>query len=102
VERLVDTSSAQLGVVEIDGQRYRSRTPTGSFAVERLLDGWRQSRWGRLYRPAYFQDGYAIHGVADGPEPYPASLGCLNVTMAAMDRLRQVITVGTPVTVYAS
>jgi len=102
VDRIIDTSSAQQGVVVLDGQRFRSRTPTGAFTVERLLDGWRQSRWGMLYRPAYFHDGFAIHGVADGPKPYPASLGCLNVTMGAMDRLRTVITVGTPITIYAS
>jgi Putative peptidoglycan binding domain/L,D-transpeptidase catalytic domain len=102
VDRILDTSSAQQGIVVLDGQQYRSRTPTGSFAVQRMLDGWRQSRWGQLYRPAYFHEGFAIHGVRDGPKPYPASLGCLNVTMAAMDRLRVVIVEGTPVRIYAS
>jgi hypothetical protein len=102
VDRILDTSSAQQGIVVLDGQQYRSRTPTGSFAVQRMLDGWRQSRWGQLYRPAYFHEGFAIHGVKDGPKPYPASLGCLNVTMASMDRLRAVIVEGTPVRIYAS
>src|SRR6266540_2326421 len=63
------------------------------------INGWRTSKLGRLYRPAYFYGGYAVHGSWSVPA-YPASHGCVRVTIAAMDRLYNGMPVGLPVKVY--
>ena len=79
----------------------RASTPRGEFAVTRMVDGWDVSRLGRLWRPAYFSAGYAVHGYADVP-PYPASHGCVRVSFAAMNWLWESrrIGVGQQVWVY--
>jgi peptidoglycan hydrolase-like protein with peptidoglycan-binding domain len=74
-------------------------TPTGQFEVERKIDGMRVSDLGELWRPAYFRGGYAIHGSPSVP-PYPASHGCVRVSMAGMDRIYDLLGEGTPVEVY--
>ena len=77
-------------------------TPTsrGNFVVQRRIDGTRQAPLGPLYRPAYFDEGIAIHGAASIP-PYPASHGCARVSNAAMDMLwaSNLVELGTPVRV---
>lgn len=62
-----------------------ARTPPGRFRVyfERP-DGWRESDLGKLWRPKYFNGGIAVHGSASIPG-YPASHGCVRVSVAAMD-----------------
>ena len=70
-----------------EGERYGSDTPNGRFDVYREIDGWRESALGRLYRPKYFHTrGIAVHGYTFVP-PYPASHGCVRVSLAAMDHL---------------
>lgn len=71
-------------------------TPVGRFVVERRIDGWRTSRLGTLWRPAYFHRGFAIHGYSSVPS-YPASSGCVRIPYASMNRLWPSIPVGTPV-----
>lgn len=62
-------------------------TPAGEWEIAWRVDGWRQSDLGRLWRPAYFhEDGIAVHGYPEVPA-YPASHGCVRVSMAAMDML---------------
>jgi peptidoglycan hydrolase-like protein with peptidoglycan-binding domain len=78
-----------------------ARTPVGSFRVQRKLNGWRKSDLGLLWRPAYFTGGYAVHGSLSVP-PFPASHGCVRLTMASMNRLYDRLPVGTPVLVYRS
>lgn len=84
-----------------DGDRAVAVTPTGDYVIERRIDGWRESDLGRLYRPAYFVGGIAIHGYPDVP-PYPASHGCTRVTMEAIDFLwaQGYVEVGRPVVVH--
>lgn len=84
-----------------DGDRAVAVTPTGDYVIERRVDGWRESDLGRLYRPAYFVGGIAIHGYHDVP-PYPASHGCTRVTMEAIDFLwaQGYVDVGRPVVVH--
>jgi lipoprotein-anchoring transpeptidase ErfK/SrfK len=48
------------------------------------VDGWDKSPLGRLYRPKYFNGGIAVHGYLSVP-PYPASHGCVRVSVPAMD-----------------
>lgn len=75
------------------GQRYKSRgtwktarTPGGDFRVYRRVRGWETGELGRMYRPAYFNGGYAIHGSGSIP-PYGASHGCARVSTGAMDMI---------------
>ncbi len=99
--RIVDISSGSGLLFTSDGVTSRAITPTGRFRIERKINAWRTSRLGQLYRPAYFVGGYAIHGSHSVPT-YPASHGCIRVTIPAMDRLYSPLAVGTPVWVYRS
>jgi N-acetylmuramoyl-L-alanine amidase len=74
-------------------------TPRGNFSVLRRIDGWRQSSLGLLWRPNYFYRGYAVHGSTSVP-PYPASHGCIRVTVPAMNRLWSILRIGMPVHIY--
>lgn len=97
--RVVDVSTGNNQPYTVDGVRYTAFTPTGRFRITRKIDGIRISRLGELYRPAYFHQGWAIHGSPSVP-PYPASHGCIRVTNSAQNRLFGLLTVGTPITVY--
>jgi len=99
IVRIFDVSSGSGRLYTVDGQTRRAVTPTGNFRVQRKINAWRTSKLGRLYRPAYFYGGYAIHGSWSVPA-YPASHGCVRVTIAAMDRLYNGMPVGLPVKVY--
>jgi hypothetical protein len=62
-------------------------TPKGRFRVWRLrTDGWWEGDLGPIYRPIYFLGGIAFHGSAVIPA-YPASHGCVRVSVDAMDML---------------
>jgi N-acetylmuramoyl-L-alanine amidase len=74
-------------------------TPRGNFSVLRRIDGWRESSLGLLWRPNYFYRGYAVHGSTSVPT-YPASHGCVRVTIPAMNRLWSVLRIGMPVHIY--
>jgi peptidoglycan hydrolase-like protein with peptidoglycan-binding domain len=77
----------------------RTPTPRGNFTVLRRIDGWRQSSLGLLWRPNYFYRGYAVHGSTSVPS-YPASHGCVRVTVPAMNRLWSILRISTPVHIY--
>ncbi len=86
------------------GQQYDAVTPTGHFEIFRQIDGWRESHLGRLYRPKYFTyNGIALHGYTFVP-PYPASHGCVRVTIPAMDYIwtHDLAPIGISVHVYGS
>lgn len=68
-----------------NGRDLVADTPPGHYTVEWQVDGWRNGTLGPIYRPKYFHhDGLAIHGYGRVP-PYPASHGCVRVTLPAMD-----------------
>jgi hypothetical protein len=68
-----------------DGNTYLADTPNGRWTFTWEVDGWRDGRLGRMWRPKYFhEDGIAIHGYPRVPA-YPASHGCARVTMDAMN-----------------
>jgi hypothetical protein len=46
--------------------------------------GWWEGDLGRIYRPKYFSGGQAVHGSNSVPN-YPASHGCVRVSIQAMD-----------------
>jgi len=77
-------------------------TPTGSFKIDRERpDGWWIGDLGQIYRPKYFIGGVAIHGSMSVPA-YPASHGCVRVTVKAMDFIwdNEILPRGTQVLVY--
>lgn len=70
-----------------------ARTPLGSYRIERYIHGWRYVGLGALYRPWYFDGPYAIHGSLSVPA-YPASHGCVRVTVRDADWLSERISIG--------
>jgi hypothetical protein len=81
------------------GQIHRARTPTGSFKVQRKINGWRLSSLGLLYYPSYIVNGIAVHGSPSIPTR-PASHGCIRVPMFAAKELSLLMPVGMEVLVY--
>jgi peptidoglycan hydrolase-like protein with peptidoglycan-binding domain len=102
VLRILDISSGSGKLFTVEGQTQRAVTPMGNFKVFHKINGLRTSRLGELWRPAYFASGgYAIHG--NGSVPFtPASHGCIRITVPAMNRLFDLLTIGLPVYVYRS
>jgi lipoprotein-anchoring transpeptidase ErfK/SrfK len=54
-----------------------------------------------MYRPNYFYGGYAVHGMTSVPA-YPASHGCVRMTVPTMDRMWSSMWTGMPVAIYDS
>ncbi|MDT7551372.1 MAG: hypothetical protein QOE84_3766 [Actinomycetota bacterium] len=101
LRRILDVSTGSGKLYEQDGVTHRATTPLGSFAIQRKInDPNHKSPLGILYRPAFFYQGWAIHGSSSVPA-FPASHGCVRITDPAMDRLYDLLTIGTPVTVYS-
>ena len=78
-----------------------AHTPIGEFHVQRSIDGLREAPLGTLYRPMYFQGGWAIHGNPHVPG-YPASHGCVRTANADQDFLWTVLSDGDPVWIYGN
>ncbi|CAB4362860.1 unannotated protein [freshwater metagenome] len=77
-------------------------TPAGLWKVSRERpDGWWEGDLGKIYRPKYFHGGIAIHGMTSVPN-YPASHGCVRVSVPAMDFIWDsgLLPIGTPVWVH--
>ena len=82
-----------------DGHKDIARTPEGGFRIQRRIRGWRESYLGEMWNPYYFFNGYAIHGSTSVPN-YPASHGCIRVTMWDMSLLLSHFEVGQAVYIY--
>lgn len=77
-------------------------TPGGVYVVEEEFDqgdGWVTGTRGRMYRPIYFDDGFAIYGAADVPNR-PSSRGGVEVPMHVIERLGDLVDVGDAVYVF--
>ncbi|MCU1392890.1 MAG: hypothetical protein JWM34_1318 [Ilumatobacteraceae bacterium] len=62
-----------------------SITPDGLWKTNRERPvGWWEGDLGQIYRPKYFHGGVAIHGSNSIPN-YPASHGCVRLSVQAMD-----------------
>ena len=94
--RILNTSTGSGKRYCVDGGCAKAVTPGGSYRVTRRISGWRTSRLGRLYNPLYFNGGIAIHGSTSVPA-YPASHGCVRITMSAAGWFPSVVPNGTPV-----
>jgi hypothetical protein len=99
VRRIADASTGSGALYYSGGAWHRAITPTGRFHVERRIDGWRHSPLGWMWRPNYFYGGYAVHGSTSVPS-YPASHGCVRITIPTMNALWSRLSVGMPVAVY--
>ncbi|MGI9584595.1 MAG: L,D-transpeptidase, partial [Acidimicrobiia bacterium] len=76
-----------------------AHTPTGEFVIQRSIDGNRKAPLGTLYRPLYFDGGWAIHGNPHVPG-YPASHGCVRTANWDQDFVWTVMADGDPVWIY--
>jgi hypothetical protein len=79
-----------------------SITPSGLHAVNRERpEGWWEGDLGEIYRPKYFVGGVAVHGSNSIPA-YPASHGCVRVSVPAMDWIWEsgIMPLRTPVWVH--
>jgi peptidoglycan hydrolase-like protein with peptidoglycan-binding domain len=76
-------------------------TPVGTFSIYREVDGMVTDSLGQLWRPKYFDTGFAVHGDAYVP-PYPVSHGCVRVSNEAIDWIwaTNLAPIGTSVWVY--
>ncbi len=74
-------------------------TPGGVFHVDRRVEGWRNSKLGRLYNPLYFNYGIAIHGASNVPSA-PASRGCVRVPLHIAEYLPDLVANGDLVYVF--
>lgn len=101
VQRILDASTGSGAWYYSGGTWQRAITPTGRFRIYWRVNGWHQSPLGWLYRPNYFYKGYAVHGYASVPA-YPASHGCVRITIPTMDRMWASMRLGMPVAVYRS
>jgi N-acetylmuramoyl-L-alanine amidase len=88
-----------LRILDASTGKASTPTPLGNFSIQRRIDGWRQSTLGLMWRPNYFYRGYAVHGSTSVPA-YPASHGCVRVTIPAMNRLWSQLRIGMPVSLY--
>jgi hypothetical protein len=99
VVRIVDISSGGGLQSYADGSQHDASTPTGHFHIFQYIPGWYESSVGPMYESHFFATRIAIHGSMAVP-PYPASHGCVRVTVSGMDRLLPELSVGMPVSVY--
>jgi lipoprotein-anchoring transpeptidase ErfK/SrfK len=102
IQRIIDASTGSGAWYYSQGRWARAITPTGRFRIYwRYSPGWQPGPLGSMYRPNYFYGGYAVHGMTSVPA-YPASHGCVRITVPAMDRMWSSLRVGMPVAVYRS
>jgi lipoprotein-anchoring transpeptidase ErfK/SrfK len=83
-------------------QRGDSITRNGLHDVYREREeGWWEGDLGSIYRPKYFTGGIAVHGSNHVPD-YPASHGCVRVSVPAMDWIWEtgIMPLETPVWVH--
>ncbi len=84
-----------------DGVTAVAVTPVGHFQIYRQVDGMVIDSLGELWRPKFFNSGFAIHGDSYVP-PYPVSHGCVRVSDEAIDWIwaDSLAPIGTSVWVY--
>jgi len=101
IERILDASTGGGYEFVSRGVHKVAITPTGTYRIQMQIDGWYESSVGWMYRSSFFLRGFALHGEGSVP-PYPASHGCVRVTLSAIDRLWPSLYLGMPVSIYRS
>jgi Putative peptidoglycan binding domain/L,D-transpeptidase catalytic domain len=76
-------------------------TPVGQFSIFSEADGMVVDSLGELWRPKYFDSGFALHGDSYVP-PFPVSHGCVRVSDEAINWIwaNNLAPVGTAVWVF--
>lgn len=94
-------------IVKISTGTRGHRTPSGTYRITWRWPGWHNSSSypsdsgnGNMYNSMYFKSGgYAIHGSRSVPW-YPASHGCVRVTVGKSKKLYSSVPNGTKVHIY--
>jgi hypothetical protein len=94
-------------VIKVSTGKAGHRTPSGSYTFSWQWPGWHDSSEypsdsgnGNMYNAKYFKSGgYAVHGSRSVPW-YPASHGCVRITVRMADKLWDEIKIGSPIYVY--
>jgi lipoprotein-anchoring transpeptidase ErfK/SrfK len=81
------------------GEWWLAETPRGWFQIYAKVPGWDEASLGWLYNAMYFVGGFAIHGSEEVPD-YPASHGCVRVSLGDADYLFETTEIGTWVFVH--
>ncbi len=101
VDDILNTSTGGGYRYTDEGVTATAVTPVGVFHIYRQVDGLVTDSLGQLWRPKFFQGGFAIHG--DGYVPaYPVSHGCARVSNEAINWIwsNNEAPIGTKVWVY--
>ena len=103
-DRLLDVLNTSTGggyVYSENGVSSVANTPTGWFTITRQVDGVVTDALGQLWRPKFFDAGFAVHGDGAVP-PYPVSHGCVRVSDGAINWIwaDDVAPLGTRIWIY--
>lgn len=98
-----------VGLYKISTGARGHATPGGNYRITWRWPGWHNSSQypsdsgnGNMYNSMYFKSGgYAIHGSRSVPW-YPASHGCVRVSVSDANRLYRSVGIGTPVRIFGS
>jgi lipoprotein-anchoring transpeptidase ErfK/SrfK len=101
LDAVLNTSTGGGYLYTDDGVSAVARTPVGHFQIFRQVDGTVVDSLGTLWRPKFFDGGFAIHGDSYVP-PVPVSHGCVRVSDEAIDWIwaQNLAPIGTTVWVY--
>ena len=101
LDAVLNTSTGGGYTYTDDGVTAVADTPTRLFHIYRQEDGMVTDSLGQLWRPKFFDDGFAIHGDSSVP-PQPVSHGCVRVSDDAIDWIwaANLAPIGTTVWVY--
>lgn len=99
VAAIVPTATGNNKLFTSQGWTRRAVTPNGRFQINFKRNGWRTAPLGRLYRPAYFNGGIALHGSTSIPTS-PASHGCVRLPMQFADYILDNAPIGMVVYVH--
>lgn len=86
----------------VQGVAAIAETPIGVFHIYRQVNGLVTDALGQLWRPKYFDSGFAIHGDSYVPA-VPVSHGCVRVSNEAIDWIwaANLMPLGTEVWIYS-
>jgi lipoprotein-anchoring transpeptidase ErfK/SrfK len=102
LQHMLNVSTGGGYLYSTDGGTYLAETPTGIFHIYTAIDGMVTDSLGQLWRPRYFDSGFAIHGEGYVPA-FPVSHGCVRVSDEAIDWIwaDNIAPIGTEVDVYS-
>lgn len=102
LDHILNTSTGGGYTYYDQGSANLAVTPTGVFHIYSEIDGLVTDSLGQLWRPKYFDSGFAIHGDGYVP-PIPVSHGCVRVSNEAINWIwdSNIAPMGTEVWVYS-